>query len=233
VLDIPAEVVPAKGYAILTPGGTCKAVTYVGLSGEDPMPGVLFSDKRVFVFPTRGLPVGRYRFAAIGSLEDVHVVVEFSVVVGTPPPPVPPGPGPGPTPPPPVPPGPGPGPTPPPPLPPGPVDPLTAEVLAALNGDPGTLEVKRQHALAYAGLMAAMVAHVEGGASLDDVLNDFRTAARGIMPAGSIPGVQKVCTGKIIALVGDDLDRPLDAALKKDLKALFARLALALTEGSK
>jgi hypothetical protein len=217
-LDVPPEVVPTKGYAILTPGGTCKAVTYVGLSGEDPMPGVLFADKRVFVFPTRGLSAGRYRFAAIGSLEDVHVVTEFTVVVGTPPtPPTPPGPGP----------------TPPPPLPPGPVDPLTAEVLAALNADPGTLEVKRQHALAYAGLMAAMVAHVEGGASLDDVLNDFRMAAKGIMPAGSIPGVQKVCTSKIIALVGDDLDRPLDAALKKDLKALFARLALALTEGSK
>lgn len=96
-LTIPDEVKPTQGYAILRPDTTCKTVSYIGLSGVYPLPAELLADKRTFVLPVNGLAAGRYRFVAVGSLDDDHAVKEFVVVVGDAPPvPVP---GPGPTPP--------------------------------------------------------------------------------------------------------------------------------------
>lgn len=102
-LDIPPEIQATDEYVILTPKGDCKSVTYVGQSGVSPFPSTLFEDKRVFVLPVRGLAAGRYRFTAVGSLDDKHCVKSFTVVVGNPPQPQPgpnpdPKPDPGPTP---------------------------------------------------------------------------------------------------------------------------------------
>ena len=90
-LDIPAEIAPAGEYVTFVPDTDAKAVTYVGQSGVSPFPSEFLRDPRAFVLPVRGLPAGRYRFTAVGSLDDKHAAREFAVVVGQPPP-VPPGP---------------------------------------------------------------------------------------------------------------------------------------------
>jgi hypothetical protein len=102
-LKIDAEVKPAGQYATFVPDTDCKAVTYVGLSGVEPIPSAVLLDARLFLLDTRGLQPGRYQFAAVGAAGDRQVRADFAVVVGVPPPPQPPGPGPQP---------PGPGPTP-------------------------------------------------------------------------------------------------------------------------
>ena len=83
-IEIPAEIQATDEYVIVTPKGDCKSVTYIGQSGVSPFPSTLFDDKRVFVLPVRGLAAGRYRFTAVGSLEDKHCVRSFVVVVGNP-----------------------------------------------------------------------------------------------------------------------------------------------------
>lgn len=92
-LVIPGEVKPVGDYARWTPGAdtTAKAITFVPLSGVDPFPSDLLKDPRAFVLPVRGLAAGRYRFRAVGSLNDEHAQTEFVVVVGDVPipPPVP------------------------------------------------------------------------------------------------------------------------------------------------
>lgn len=138
-LSIPAEVKPANGYATVRPKTDAKAVSYVGLSGVYPFPSELLADKRMFVLPSQGLPAGRYRFVAVGSLNDEHAVVEFAVVVGEP------GPGPGPTPPPPP-----PGPDPPP----GPVTP--SELWVVLIEETGAAARTRLGWLSNPTLTAAM-----------------------------------------------------------------------------
>jgi hypothetical protein len=102
-LKIDAEVKPAGQYATFVPDTDCKAVTYVGLSGVEPIPSAVLLDARLFLLDTRGLQPGRYQFAAVGAAGDRQIRADFAVVVGVPPPPQPPGPGPQP---------PGPGPTP-------------------------------------------------------------------------------------------------------------------------
>jgi hypothetical protein len=104
-LKIDAEVKPAGQYATFVPDTDCKAVTYVGLSGVEPIPSAVLLDARLFLLDTRGLQPGRYQFAAVGAAGDRQVRADFAVVVGVPPPPQPPGPGP-------QPPGPGPSPNP-------------------------------------------------------------------------------------------------------------------------
>ena len=84
-LTIPAEVKAVGDYVTLTPATEAKAVSYVGKSGVDPFPSELLKDARTFVLPVRGLPAGRYKFTAVGSLNDEHTMVAFVVVVGTPP----------------------------------------------------------------------------------------------------------------------------------------------------
>lgn len=101
-LEIPSEVRPAGQYCTLVPKTDAVSVSYVGLSGLDPVPSSLLKDARTFLLDTRGLAVGRYRFAAVGaSKTGEQARADFDVVIGTPPPTPP-----GPTPPGPVPPGP-------------------------------------------------------------------------------------------------------------------------------
>lgn len=113
-LEIPAEVKPTGEYVQLVPKTDAANVLYVGLSGLEPFPSAVLKDARMFLLPTRGLAVGRYRFAAVAAGKTGEQTrADFVVVIGDAPP------GPGPTPP--VPPGPvpppGPGPSPDPPAP--------------------------------------------------------------------------------------------------------------------
>lgn len=98
-LEVPAEIRPAGQYVQFVPKTTAKAVTYIGLSNVDPVPAVVLKDQRLFLLDTRGLPQGRYRFAAVGTLGDEQARADFAVVIGDAlpvPPPTPPGPVPNP-----------------------------------------------------------------------------------------------------------------------------------------
>jgi hypothetical protein len=133
-LKIDPEVKPAGQYVRFLPGGDATAVLYVGLSGIDPIPSDVLKDARMFLLDTRGLGVGRYKFAAVGtSKEGEQTRVDFAVVVGD----APPGPEPGP--------GPGPGPVP------DPNDPLTKDFQAAFakEADPKKAELVKALAAVY------------------------------------------------------------------------------------
>jgi hypothetical protein len=98
-LGIPAELKPTGQYVTLKPKTDAKAITYIGMSGVDPLPAEFLADPRWFLLDTRGLAIGRYVFTAVGSLDDVHTRAQFVVVVGDAPPTPEPGPGPTPVPP--------------------------------------------------------------------------------------------------------------------------------------
>jgi len=85
-VEIPGEVKPSGQYVTLTPKTEAAAITYIGLSGIEPLPPAVLKDPRMFLLDTRGLAVGRYQFVAVASLKDEHTRVDFSVVIGTPPP---------------------------------------------------------------------------------------------------------------------------------------------------
>jgi hypothetical protein len=94
-VDIPPEVRPSGQYVKLIPKTDAKSITYVGLSGIDPLPAEMLKDPRMFLLDVRGLPVARYKFAAVACLADEQTRFDFEVVIGTPPVVVtPPGPGP-------------------------------------------------------------------------------------------------------------------------------------------
>lgn len=106
VVDFPTEIKAQGDFVTVRPRTDAKGITYVGLSGVDPFPSALLKDARDFVFPTRGLSAGSYRFSGVASLNDEHTEFRFTVLVGGSPGP---GPNPGPAP---NPPGPNPGPAP-------------------------------------------------------------------------------------------------------------------------
>lgn len=92
-LGIPEELKPQGQYVTLKPKTEAKAITYIGRSGIDALPADFLADPRWFLLDTRGLQTGRYAFTAIGSLNDVHTRMDFTVVIGdAPPQPVPPSP---------------------------------------------------------------------------------------------------------------------------------------------
>lgn len=233
-LKIPAEVTPVDGYAIVEVGEGVKAVSYVGKSGVEAFPSRFLADKRVFILPTTGLSAGRYKFVAIGSLNDEHARAEFVVVVGNAPPvppPMPPNPNPPPAPPvpPPTPPGPSP----------EPFDSLVEAVRTALKNDPGAVADKAKWAAAYAGLLSAGIDHMAKVNTIGELWEDFKAAAKDVMPAGSLPGVQKVCVGELLFILGGDrngsvdAEKVLDADTKVKLAAMLKRLAGALTGSGK
>ncbi len=88
-LGIPAEIVPVGQYVTLKPKTEAKAITYIGMSGVEPIPSSFLSDARWFLLDTRGLAAGTYQFQAVGSLNDVHTRVAFRVVIGNNPTPIP------------------------------------------------------------------------------------------------------------------------------------------------
>lgn len=105
-IAIPAEVAPSGQYVHFVPATDAVSITYVGLSGVEPIPAELLKDPRLFLLDTRGLAPGRYQFVAVGaSATGEQARVSFVVPIGN----VPPTP-PGPTPPVPTPPGPTPAP---------------------------------------------------------------------------------------------------------------------------
>jgi hypothetical protein len=98
---IPQEIKAEPGdWVTVSPETTAKAVTYVGLDGLKPFPSSELKDPRKLILAVN--KPGRYRFVAVGTLNDEMAQAPFVVVVGNPPPT--PGPGPSPEP--------GPGPTP-------------------------------------------------------------------------------------------------------------------------
>jgi len=87
-VDIPPEVRPSGQYVMLSPRTEAVTITYVGLSGIEPIPSAVLKDPRTFLLDTRGMAEGRYKFVAIASLKDEHTRVDFEVLVGNNPPPV-------------------------------------------------------------------------------------------------------------------------------------------------
>lgn len=80
-LTIPPEVRPAGGYVRVNPMTTAKAVAYIGLSGVHPFPSEELKDARRFLLPVAGIAPGRYKFVAVGTLNDELAQAEFVVVV--------------------------------------------------------------------------------------------------------------------------------------------------------
>lgn len=94
-LDIPAEVRASGEYVRFSPKTDALGVTYIGLSGFDSFPSEELKDAKRFLFHTRGIPDGRYKFAAIASgATGEQTRLDFTVIVGNGivPPPVPPAP---------------------------------------------------------------------------------------------------------------------------------------------
>jgi len=83
-LTIPTEIfVKAGKWAQVLPDTECKKITYVSHDGLDPYPAEEQVNKlKMIVFPTEDNK--RYKFTAVGSLNDEHVVAEFWLVVGKP-----------------------------------------------------------------------------------------------------------------------------------------------------
>lgn len=81
-MTIPTEIKPENGYVIFTPAGDAKTVSYIAQSGAYPLPSFLLADKRTFVLPVANLKDGVYKFTAVGSLNDEHVVKSFEVPIG-------------------------------------------------------------------------------------------------------------------------------------------------------
>lgn len=82
----PDQLRPVNGYVMFVPGGNAKGVSYVSLDGAFPVPSAALADKRMFLLPVQGLKPGNYRFVAVGSLNDEHTQVAFTVPVGDAPP---------------------------------------------------------------------------------------------------------------------------------------------------
>lgn len=92
-LVIPQEIKADPGkWVTVSPDTNAKAVKYVGLDGLDAFPSSELKDgRKLIVNPTKA---GRYRFVAVGTLNDEQTDTPFTIVVGN----VPPTPGPGPSP---------------------------------------------------------------------------------------------------------------------------------------
>lgn len=82
-LTVPPEVKPSGQYVDFVPETDAVSVTYVGLSGVEPLPGRWLSDKRAFVFDTYGKPTGRYKFVAVAAGKTGEQArASFEVVIG-------------------------------------------------------------------------------------------------------------------------------------------------------
>ncbi len=88
-LLIPSEVPAQPGqWVVIVPDTDAKAITYVGLDGLSAFPSSELRDPRRLV--VNAPASGRFRFVAVGTLNDEQTAVPFTVVVaGTPPTPPP------------------------------------------------------------------------------------------------------------------------------------------------
>lgn len=216
-IKVPAEVKGEVGDWITIVAETeGKTVRWVAMSTAlKVFPTHLLKDSKTAV--VQASRPGKYRllcYTALGDVPSDPVICHVVVTAGPDPPdPVPPGPKP-----------------PNPPDPPDPSDPLTAKIRAALASDPGTPADKARHAAALSGFYAAMSKHVatDQVATVGDLLSDYRAAIPSVLPEGAIPATRKAAGQEVAAVVGDDADRKIDAALKAALVALFGKLAKAL-----
>lgn len=81
-LEIPSEKLkPVAGYVRFAPETTAKSVTYVPLDDAYPFPSEELKDGRRFVLPVAGLKPGKYRFVAVGTLNDEQTATGFEIVI--------------------------------------------------------------------------------------------------------------------------------------------------------
>jgi hypothetical protein len=209
LIEIPAEVRAAGDYVTLIPKTDAKAITYVGLSGIEPFPSEFLKDPRAFVLPVRGLPAGRYKFVAVGSLNDVHGKVVFSVFVGD----APPGP-------------PDPGPTPVP-VPPDDItaSPLYKTVSAIYGADQSPTKAADKSALAGVYRSLARTAVPDPAVATAGDLARVAQAARSAAVGDRLAPVREVFGGDFEGLVPADPAAVLTPALKKEIATRLERYA--------
>jgi hypothetical protein len=87
-INIPAEIPSTPGqWLVVTPNTNCTAVVYVGLDGLSAFPSGELKDPRKLVVQP---PAGRFRFVAVGTLNDQLATANFVITDGGPGPPPPP-----------------------------------------------------------------------------------------------------------------------------------------------
>lgn len=217
-LEIPAEVKPANGYAMVTPKGDVKTVTYIGLDGVYPFPSGLLADKRLFALPVQGLAPGRYRFVAVGSLNDEHAVAEFAVVISGPtPPPVPPTPTP-------------PGPVPPPDVPPLPPDnpPEGKAPFPGVRAESRAMPHKQRIALAVAHRRVAGSLAKDGPVTVKEIRADLNAEITALQVEGVPPGLAKLCSSILGAADSHGENEALPPESVKSIQAALKRIAESL-----
>lgn len=207
-IEVPAEVKPVGEYVRFTPKGEIASVVYVGLSGIDAFPSEELKDPRRFLLNVRGLPAGRYLFAAVASSKDGEQArADFAVVVGDgTKPPDPPGPGPTP-----------------------PVDPFVASLKAAALADGWKAKLPD---LAIRFSVAA--SRVDGRETVGDLMN---AAAAAMAGDKTPPAVRAVLNPELKALDAvlppSQPEKPVTDADRQRVKALFLRLAAVCSEAAK
>lgn len=105
-LDLPDTTTATGQYVRFTPKTDAVTITYIGLSGEDSFPSEELKDSKRFLWHTRGIPAGSYKFVAIAASatgeqtrKDFTIIIPGPVVPPVPPtPPTPPVPVPNPNP---------------------------------------------------------------------------------------------------------------------------------------
>jgi len=82
-LEIPPVVTPSGQYIQFVPKTDGVSVTYVGLSGIEPVPTVALANPKMFLLDTYGKPAGTYKFAAIAAgANGEQTRQDFSAVIG-------------------------------------------------------------------------------------------------------------------------------------------------------
>ena len=81
-LVIPPDPKPVSGYVRFTPDTTAKSIVYVSLDEAYPFPSEELKDGRRFILPVTGLKAGKYRFVAVGTLNDEQTATPFTVTIG-------------------------------------------------------------------------------------------------------------------------------------------------------
>lgn len=214
-LKIPAEVKPSGQYAEVSPDTDAVSVTYVGLSGVDPIPSRVLNDKRLFLLDTRGLGAGKYRFAAVGASKDGDQLrVDFLVIVGDP------GPDPGPGP------GPGPGPVPP------PIDPLTKQYQEAFNKESDGKKVELCKALVAVYKQASLDAEAPEVKTWGNLFTVIGAVQDKLGTRGKLTGIQAVSQTIMKDRFPTDASKTLTLDDRKLAADTFRRFAAAL-EGVK
>lgn len=206
-LEIPAETKATSDYVLIQPKTTAVSVSYVGLSGADPLPSAVLKDPRSFLFPARGLAAGRYRFAAIGaSKEGEQVRTDFAVLVGIQPPTPPPDPPPTPPDPPPAP------------------DDAFSKALKAAWGDETPESRLKIGDLAGLYRIAAQEVKTTDKAKVFEYFQVLTQARKSLLD-DMLPKVRGTITKELDGVLPTSVDAPLDATARELCSKTFARVA--------